>query len=119
MKTAGTCIILKNGDKILGVTRKYDHTLWGLPGGKLDTDETPLEAIIRETKEETGLDIRNIKLIDNRKYRDRLIYLYIADWSGSIQYDVETEGKCDWITWEHLISGPFGEYNKIIKDLYF
>ena len=46
MKPSGACIVLKNGDKILGVTRKYDHNLWGLPGGKLDPGETPLEAIV-------------------------------------------------------------------------
>lgn len=119
MKPSGACIVLKNGDKILGVTRKHDHTLWGLPGGKLDPDETAFEAITRETKEETGLDIYNLKLIDDRVYKDRLVYLFVADWSGSIEYDVETEGKCEWITWDHVINGPFGEYNKLIKDLYF
>ena len=52
MKPTGACIILTKEDKILGVTRKYDHNNWGLPGGKLDPGETALEAIIRETKED-------------------------------------------------------------------
>ena len=57
MKPTGACVILTKEDKILGVTRKYNHSDWGLPGGKLDPGETALEAIIRESKEETGLDI--------------------------------------------------------------
>ena len=60
MKPTGACVILTKEDKILGVTRKYNHSDWGLPGGKLDPGETALEAIVREAKEETGLDIVNL-----------------------------------------------------------
>ncbi|ABN67797.2 predicted protein [Scheffersomyces stipitis CBS 6054] len=34
---------------------------WNGVGGKLDADETPLQCIVRETKEETGLDISTYK----------------------------------------------------------
>ena len=36
---------------------------WELPGGGLEYGETPHEALIRELKEETGLDIKIIKPI--------------------------------------------------------
>lgn len=38
--------------------------LWELPGGSLDFGETPLQAVVRETYEETGISIpeRNLKL---------------------------------------------------------
>jgi 8-oxo-dGTP pyrophosphatase MutT (NUDIX family) len=119
MKPTGACIILTKEDKILGVTRKYDHNNWGLPGGKLDPGETALEAIIRETKEETGLDISDVKLIDQRVFKDRLVYLFKAEWSGEIEYDILTEGVCDWVTWKELLEGSFGEYNSDIKNQYF
>ncbi len=32
---------------------------WGIPGGRVEKNETPLQAVIRETKEETGFDISN------------------------------------------------------------
>ena len=92
MKPTGACVILTKEDKILGVTRKYNHSDWGLPGGKLDPGETALEAIIRESKEETGLDIFNVELIDQRVFKDRLVYLFKADWTGEIDYDPTTEG---------------------------
>lgn len=36
---------------------KAEGNKWGIPGGKIEKNETPLQAVIRETKEETGFDI--------------------------------------------------------------
>lgn len=44
--------------KILLLQRREDKPqggTWALPGGKLDGKETPTEAVIRETGEETGI----------------------------------------------------------------
>lgn len=46
--------------------------LWEFPGGKKDPNETPLEAVLREAYEETGLNITPVtnELI---KFDDRII----------------------------------------------
>lgn len=53
--------ILKE-DKILLVKERADGR-WSLPGGWADVNESPSEAIIRETKEETGYDVTAVKLL--------------------------------------------------------
>lgn len=53
--------ILKES-KLLLVKERSD-SLWTLPGGWADVNESPSEAVIRETKEETGYDVSAIKLL--------------------------------------------------------
>lgn len=49
-------------NKILLVQEKMDNK-WAIPGGWADVGESPADAIIRETKEESGLDIVPNKII--------------------------------------------------------
>lgn len=58
---------------------------WTIPGGLIDVGETLREAVIREVKEETGLDVEPLELIEllDRIHRedDRVRYHYvIADY---------------------------------------
>lgn len=49
-------------NKVLLVQESSDK-LWTLPGGWIDVNESPSEAIVRETKEETGFDVAATKLL--------------------------------------------------------
>lgn len=56
--------ILVEDEKILLVKQKVsDKRNWSLPGGKLEQGETIEQGIIREMKEETGLDVEIIRLL--------------------------------------------------------
>lgn len=53
------CFIQCNGEFVLLHRSKEEahKDTWGLPAGKVDPGETIEEAVMREVKEETGLDI--------------------------------------------------------------
>lgn len=53
------------GKKIASVGHQLSEA-WHIPGGKAHPDETPEAALIREIKEETRLDIKIVRLLDER-----------------------------------------------------
>jgi len=55
----GANAIVERGASVLLVKLSYGprEGAWALPGGLVESDETPEEAAVRETREETGLDI--------------------------------------------------------------
>jgi 8-oxo-dGTP diphosphatase len=59
-------VIIRKEDQVLLVQRMYDPQKghWTLPSGFIDAGEDPREAARRECLEETGLTIRDIKLVD-------------------------------------------------------
>ena len=55
-------LIMKEGRLLL--LRRSDNGLWGIPGGALEPGERLEETAMRETREETGLEVGNLRLLD-------------------------------------------------------
>jgi 8-oxo-dGTP pyrophosphatase MutT (NUDIX family) len=49
-------VLAPDGRRVL-LLRREIFVLWDLPGGKIERGETPVDAVVRETREETGLEI--------------------------------------------------------------
>lgn len=58
--------IIRKDEKVLMVQRRKDpyEGTWMFPSGFVDFGEHPEDAVIREVKEETGLDVINMKLLE-------------------------------------------------------
>ncbi|HTW91883.1 MAG TPA: NUDIX hydrolase [bacterium] len=59
-RLAVDCIVLVDG-KALVIQRKYTPLGWALPGGFVESGESVEAAVRREVKEETELDLENLR----------------------------------------------------------
>lgn len=71
MKTirVAAAIIIENG-KVFATQRGYGEFKdgWEFPGGKIEPDETPEKALVREIKEELDTEVEVVELLDTVEY---------------------------------------------------
>jgi phosphoglycolate phosphatase len=58
----GALIFNRRGEVLMLRTHKWSN-LWGIPGGKTKFGESSIDALRREVKEETHLDISDIRFV--------------------------------------------------------
>lgn len=56
-------IVLMNSEDLVFWARRANNDGWQFPQGGMNTDETPVEAMYRELKEETGLHPQHVELL--------------------------------------------------------
>ena len=94
---------------------------WTLPGGKQEYNETVYETIIRETKEETNLDIKNPKVfsVSDDFQTDRhfvTIEMITNEFSGELKVmEPEKEDEWRWFDLNNLPDNIYSPSQKFIE----
>ena len=95
-----TACYLRKDNKVLMInfSKKWGQ-VYAPPGGKFEAGETPLDCILREYYEETGLTLINPKLQGISYWHDvyeGIIFIFVAEkFEGNIKES--EEGKLEWI----------------------
>jgi 8-oxo-dGTP diphosphatase len=59
-------VIVTSAEGVLAVRRRDKNPLWTFPSGEIEADESPAEAAVRETEEETGLEVVAGRILGRR-----------------------------------------------------
>lgn len=63
MKSSAIGIVFSKDKKKVLIIKRCDVPIWVFPGGGVEAGESPEVAVVREVKEETGLNVRIVKKI--------------------------------------------------------
>ena len=102
---------------------KNDWQGYTLPGGHVEPGESFVDAVIREMKEETGLDIMNPRLVGVKQFPIKdgryVVLLFKAiEFSGTVISS--DEGQMEWVESNRLSEintvGDFKDLMRVIND---
>ena len=121
-KRAACALIQRPQDgAVLSVSRGHDTSDWGLPGGRVERNETLPEAAERELAEETGVKLHphsRLKPICNGLSGNHIVTIYSVEGNILIPNDgmrsIPFEGYVDWLPPEELCKSTctFAEFQR-------
>lgn len=120
------CYLKKDGKTLMLYRNKKENDInegkWIGIGGKLEKGEAPLECVIREFYEETGLTIQNPILKGYITFpgiyhgEDEGMFLYVAyDYEGQLNQTC-SEGELAWIDDDKLDALPMWEGDRYFDE---
>lgn len=108
MKTLNVvAAIIKKDNKILATKRGYGEfiNMWEFPGGKIESNESKEEALIREIKEELDCTINLTKFALDLEYQYPTFYLKMSCFEAVIESGTPKlleHNDAKWLTKEEL-----------------
>lgn len=131
----GTGILLINDENRVLLACRTDNGQWSLPGGSLEIGETLEECIVRETREETGIIIKECDIHLNSaksilepiiKNGREIFVVSVTYWTKKyddidMQIDSREFTKYSWLSYKEIqtINELITPYSRVAIEEYF
>jgi len=111
MGTTGVLCYIRTGGRVLLQLKadgRFGGGWWNAPGGKLADGESPLAAIVREVREETGLEVDGLREHGTLTFYfgsaiepDMIVHVFSTEqYHGQLR--ANDEGRLEWVAEERL-----------------
>lgn len=111
LTSAVAAVITDPAGRVLLCQHSQGHRRWGLPGGKIRLDESPLHAAVRDIREEIGADVTLTELVgmyqlhsDGNELPDLLVYVFRA--TIDCEVTVNAPGRIRHLSWREIDALP-------------
>ena len=99
---AAMVVVLNDDKKVLllkrSVSSNWMPEKWAIPGGHIEKGESPKDAALRETKEETNLTLEDV---DKLQEREQVIIFCSVCHSGEVKIDFEHTDWA-WVSYDEI-----------------
>ncbi|MFC7321944.1 8-oxo-dGTP diphosphatase [Halobacillus campisalis] len=121
MQRVANCI-LRVDNKIL-MLKKPRRGWYVVPGGKMEAGENIKDSVIREFKEETGLDIQSPELMgsftfimkeDHQTVQEWMMFTFQSSTYKGELLETSEEGELEWVQVEDVLNKPMAEGDRHI-----
>lgn len=88
-------VIFDTEERVL-LCHRRDMDVWNLPGGRVESGELPDEAAVRETREETGLEVTVERLVGvcGKESKDELVFAFLCRVVGGELQETDESDSC-------------------------
>lgn len=100
-------VVTDPAGRVLLCQQRNGHRAWGLPGGRIRPGESPLSAVVRDVREETGMEVEIVDLVGiyqltgdtcGENLPDVLMHVFRGRSSGG-EATVNAPGRISRLTW--------------------
>ncbi|MCR4328425.1 MAG: NUDIX domain-containing protein [Patescibacteria group bacterium] len=90
---AAFAVIFDEQKRVL-LCHRRDYDLWNLPGGGMEHGESPWDCVVREAREETGLEVEIVKLagVYGKPDRNQVAFSFVCKIVGG---QIKTSNEMD------------------------
>lgn len=116
-------IVLSDDQKRVLLQKREDFRVWNIPAGEMEDGESPQEAGIRETREETGYLVQLVQFVGEYwrpqlSHGGSLLYVYRGSVTGGSSEDHGWESVAvEWFDVDHLPASTVRFTREYLADL--